>query len=388
MDTAVPVSPKVKKVLRWTEWLILISCIPLNLLNVDFYDFSFAYWRLFLFIGAASLLIKMPLNQSLLRRQIYVAAGMLLLIISSLLSLENALLLELFIVKACLLLPRWQVIGTTAITILAFLTHDGFRLPGLIAEARAMGVEEIYLNQARIMIAQLISRGTVGVFVVLLGFVFAAEQRGRRKAENLAMEVEALATKLERSRIARDIHDSLGHSLTTLDVQLALAERYNHEGENNKLQQAITTSQQLASQCLAEARQSLRTRHEPSFNLKSSLGTLAEQMRSSFPIQLKVNLPPLPQQLSYQLYLITKEGLANVQKHAQATQATLSLVETRENIVLTLADNGCGFDINNVTAGYGLKGIQERSQLLGGQFNVESQPGQGTQLCLKVPLRC
>ncbi|MEL7523207.1 MAG: sensor histidine kinase, partial [Cyanobacteria bacterium J06553_1] len=191
------------------------------------------------------------------------------------------------------------------------------------------------------------------------------------------------------------IHDSLGHSLTTLYVQLALADRYHHEGidevSRHKLQQAIATSQQLAAQCLTEARQSLRTIHEANFDLEAALLTLSEQMHSSLAVNLNVKLnvkaSPLPQQLSYQLYLICKEGLANVQKHANATKAMLSVVHTKDKIVLTIEDNGSGFEVGKVTTGYGLQGMKERSQLLGGQLTVDSAPGQGTQLQLTVPLQ-
>ena len=229
-------------------------------------------------------------------------------------------------------------------------------------------------------------------FVVLCGVVFAAEQRSRHKAELLTQEVEVLATNLERTRIARDIHDSLGHSLTTLDVQLALAERYSQstswdEENQAKLRQSIKTAQQLTTQCLTEARQSLHTMRESSFSLRDALQTLADQMRQFFVINLRVELPSnLPQQLSYQIYLMVKEGLSNVQKHAQAERVNLSVVADKQTITVTLTDDGCGFDIMAVTSGYGLQGMRERSQLLGGQLSINSTPTQGTTLKITVPI--
>ena len=102
-------------------------------------------------------------------------------------------------------------------------------------------------------------------------------------------------------------------------------------------------------------------------------------------MNLQVQLPPLSQQLSYQLYLMAKEGLVNVQKHAQATQVTLSVVVAEDKIVLKLLDNGCGFEMNSEVSGYGLQGIRERSQLLGGKMAISSSP-QGSTLQVIVPL--
>ena len=108
-------------------------------------------------------------------------------------------------------------------------------------------------------------------------------------------------------------------------------------------------------------------------------------MHHAFSLNLQVKLPPLPQQLGYQLFLIAKEGLINVQKHSEATTATLSLYAENEQIWLTLTDNGCGFERNANTTGYGLQGIKERSQLLGGKVFIDTGPGTGTQLRVSIP---
>lgn len=388
MHTAAPVSPNVEKILRWIEWGLLFNCLVDNLLRNDLPYLSGAYWRIglcLIALGAFSV-IRLPTHSSLPRRRAYIMAGFSLLLIVQAAQFRHSLLLELFTIKACLLLSRREAIVTTVVATAASYSYSLWTLPVALEIAQDIGFAPYFENPQKLVINSLASTTTVTLFVLFFGFMFVAEQRSRHRAQQLSREVEALATKLERSRIARDIHDSLGHSLTTLDVQLALAERYHQEGAQTKLQQAIKTSQQLATQCLAEARQSLRTMRESSFDLAGSLHTLSEQMRLSLLVKLQIRLPSLPQQLSYQLYLIAKEGLVNVQKHAQATQATLSIVQVEKTIVMKLTDDGCGFDVDKTATGYGLKGIRERSQLLGGQLIVESQPGQGTQLQLTVPL--
>ena len=322
--------------------------------------------------------LELPTERSLPYRRLYILAEIAILLLFDVARLNHSDLSSLLIIKACLLLPRSEAIASTALLCVLSLTYFWQVLPELIAEAENNTPP---LNPQRILSEASISVVGTSVFVVLMGFVFAAEQRTRRRAEQLAEEVEMLATKLERSRIARDIHDSLGHSLTTLDVQLALAERYSRtEGRELKLQQSLGKAKQLTAQCLAEARQSLQTMRDPNFDLAAALRTLSEQMRQSFLIDLQVKLPPISQQLSYQLFLMAKEGLVNVQKHANATRVNLSVLAIADTIILTLTDDGCGFDVNQSDAGYGLQGIRERSQLLGGQMMLQSTHQQGTRL--------
>lgn len=395
MHTAVPTSIKVRRIILGVEWLLILHCVFENLMDPDFSYLVYGYWRLALFVPVITALsFWLPSQRSLNQRRLYIAIEMAVLVLAGFSRLSTSALDDLAIIKACLLLPRLEVIATAIISSGLMLGHFGWILPTLIDEIRTRNLD-IYLDAQRIWVGALVSAVVNGLFVILLGFVFAAEQRSRRRAERLALEVESLATKLERSRIARDIHDSLGHSLTTLDVQLALAERYSQDNSSPKLKQSINSAKQLAAQCLAEARQSLQTIRESNFDLESALRTLGEQMRPSFLVNLQVQVPPLPQQLSYQLYLIAKEGLVNVQKHAAASKVNLSLVAAKGEIVLMLVDDGCGFDVATVQndqkssqhSGYGLQGIRERSQLLGGQMKVESTPESGCVLQVILPLR-
>ncbi len=387
MTTAVPVSPTVRKVMRWVEWVVIVHCILSNLLSFELNTLPYkSAWLVALVVCTGALSLTLPTYRPLWQRRIYIAFEFFILFTAGY-QLNGSVLFELFIIKACLLLPYREVILTTLVAVGTLLLQFAWRIPFAIEEVRSRGVEP-YLDPQRMFLGGAMEAIAVSVFVVLLGFIFAAEQRSRRRAEILALEVESLATKLERSRIARDIHDSLGHSLTTLDVQLALAERYSHlETGKVKLQQALKMSQQLAAQCLSEARQSLQTIRQSNFDLKSALHTLSEQMRQSFLVRMQVSLPPLPQQLSYQLYLMAKEGLTNVQKHAQAGRVTLSIVATAAQVTMTISDDGCGFAVNTPVTGYGLQGIRERSQLLGGQMTITSSPQAGTQLQVTVPLR-
>jgi signal transduction histidine kinase len=226
----------------------------------------------------------------------------------------------------------------------------------------------------------------VSLFVILMGFVMVSEQKSRKRAEALAVEVETLAATLERTRIARDIHDSLGHTLTSLDVQLELAQKLCRR-DPSKAVETIDTAKLLASQCLQDTRQAVQTMRQSPFDLNNALSTLVSQIQPNqqFEIQTQLNLPPLPLQTSRQLYCIVQEGLTNIQRHAQATRIQIQGKGTEAGIQIKLIDNGCGFDHLDRPTGFGLRGMQERVQMLGGNLKIDSSPNQGTEIEVWVP---
>ncbi len=385
--TAVPISLKMRKILRWVEWIILGQCIIRDLVFSELDPRFGQPWQLALFVVVVTAMsLTFPNQYSLKRRRLYIAIEMTLLVIARFARISSGNLFELFVIKACLLLPMRDAIIATVATTGIRIMQLIWGLPIAIEEAQKRGID-FYLNPQRILLNSLTAAVTVTIFVITMGFLFASEQRNRYRAQVLTQEVETLATQLERTRIARDMHDSLGHSLTTLDVKLALAQRYSQTSGNSiKLQQTLEAAQLLTIECLTEVRQTIQTMRESDFELDKSLYLLADQLRSSFLINLNLKLPLLSSQLSYQIYLVVKEGLVNVKKHAQATQVDLSLVKTNHQLVLVIRDNGCGFDPEAPRSGYGLQGIKERSQLLGGQFVMDSDRQQGTTLQIKIPL--
>ena len=320
MNTAVFVSPSIQKILRWVEWFLIAHCLLDTLTSVGFEHSWTSYLQLGIFIvTVGTLSLFFPVSKPLWQRRIYILLEMLPLIVFITFPINDFLFFELFMLKACFLLPRRDVVITVVTTVSLFVAQIIWQLPALIERSRVNSVS--YFNQPNQIIFDILVEYVVGcTFVLLMGIVFAAEQRSRHKAEVLAQEVESLATNLERTRIARDIHDSLGHSLTTLDVQLALAERYSQavfdwqsaqsgspdqaspdcssqqapteqqcdQPSNTtkinqlKLQQSLKAAQQLVSQCLTEARQSLHTMRESSCSLPNALETLAAQMQQFF----------------------------------------------------------------------------------------------------------
>lgn len=195
-----------------------------------------------------------------------------------------------------------------------------------------------------------------------------------------------MKTAIERLRIAREIHDSLGHTLTSLGVQLEVAQKLR-DRDLVKSFHSVDNAALLASQCLEDVRQLVQTmRQQSGFNLNEALHERVEQMRQQGIVtQIHLSLPALSLQSSYQLYCMLKEGLINVQKHAKATHVTLQGVVDSDTIVVTLQDDGQGFDLEQSLTGCGLPGMQERVELLGGTLKISTGSNQGTQIKILIP---
>lgn len=128
-----------------------------------------------------------------------------------------------------------------------------------------------------------------------------------------------MATQLERVRIARDIHDSLGHTLTNLQVQLALAQEFRQH-KLERAFKAIDLAKFLTDQCVEDVSLKLQTMHQSDFNLNRALQSLIEQLKHhpGLKVDSEINLPQLPLRVSHNLYYIIKEGLTNIQKHSNS----------------------------------------------------------------------
>jgi signal transduction histidine kinase len=248
------------------------------------------------------------------------------------------------------------------------------------------------------------------VFSITMAQIVNRESASRARAEHVLAELAVshqqlkdytrqaveLAGTNERNRLARDIHDSLGHYLTVINVQLEKALVF-HNASPQEADQAVRDAKALASDALQDVRRSVSTLRATShqFSAHAALGLLIEHMQGGqLTIELRVagSEEGFSEESLMALFRAAQEGLTNVQKHARATNARLDLQFGEEEAVLQLSDNGQGFDPTipqPVTpgreGGYGLQGVHERAQLIGGWFKLESAPDRGTRLTLHVP---
>jgi signal transduction histidine kinase len=342
----------------------------------------------FVCIGACALLsFIFPLDRPLWQRRAYIFLEILLILPTRITEWNFECFLYLFFAKSCFLLKRKDVVitvltGAIAWELALIVNMSGeiesicSRTPHLCARSR------IFFQYMVNDITSLIISTT---FVLLFSFVLLSERKNHIKAVALTRQVETLAATLERNRIARDIHDSLGHTLTSLDIQLELAQRL-HGINSERALQALNIAKNLSGQSLTEVRRAVSTMREHNFDLNQALIVLTEQFQHdrSLSVDLRLNLPQLPLQTSHQLFCIVREGLTNIQKHSQASRVTIQAETTAELILLKIIDNGIGFDPQLANSGFGLRGMKERVQMLGGTITINSTSGKGTLIQLTL----
>ena len=250
----------------------------------------------------------------------------------------------------------------------------------------------------RLSLNPLDTAGTQTVCLIAsdLSEVKRAEQELRDSSQQLRNLAARLLSVLEdeRTRIAREIHDELGQSLTAVKMDLAWLSGRLPPG-NEQMRTRIFTTMQLANDLIKAVRR-ISTDLRPGI-LDLGLAAAVEwqardfQLRTGIPCQLQ--LPPqelaVAPNIATALFRIFQETLTNITRHANATSVEVCVETQGEGMVLRIHDNGQGFDDTNpaLSKSLGLLGMRERAVMLGGQVNVSSTPGQGTSVTAWIPLR-
>ncbi|HEV8638465.1 MAG TPA: GAF domain-containing sensor histidine kinase [Chloroflexota bacterium] len=208
----------------------------------------------------------------------------------------------------------------------------------------------------------------------------------------LAEEGARLARAEERTRLAREIHDTLAQSLTAIGLDVEGALRHL-EGSPERARQRLERALATTRESIEEARRSvldLRAAPLAGRPLAEALTALGRAFTSETGVQVRVRAAsdlPLPLRAEAELYRIAQEALANVRQHAHATQVEIALRTTAREAVLSVRDDGVGFDPRRKADGrHGLVGMRERARLLGGRLRVASRAGRGTGVTVRVPL--
>jgi signal transduction histidine kinase len=226
------------------------------------------------------------------------------------------------------------------------------------------------------------------VFVVVYVGVAAREREARYRVEKLSAEVAQLAAANERNRLAREIHDTLGHYLTVIHVQLEAAKAIVRTDQDRGLL-AVNRAQALARDGLAAVRQSVKALREDGRveGLAEQLASLADAVRDeTFAATFAASGTPRPVSAAVALALhrTALEALTNVRRHAQAAHVDIALAFRPDGRVqLRVHDDGRGAE--RLDGGYGLAGIRERAEQLGGTVGYHTGAGQGFTLDLELP---
>ena len=232
----------------------------------------------------------------------------------------------------------------------------------------------------------------VGLMVNLLVTVQRTQAQALRDANarlrDYAATREQLITSQERNRLARELHDTLAHTLAAATVQLeAVQVIWETQPERARLlveESAVTMRGGL--QDTRRALQALRAEPLESVGFVASIQLLAESIEARYKVNTTIetadNVVWLTLEQEHVVYRVAQEALLNSAQHAHAQQIRIKIEETGGALRLTIKDNGIGFDPGEIDtdAHFGVQGMRERAAMIGAELNVSSQAGQGTKI--------
>lgn len=207
-----------------------------------------------------------------------------------------------------------------------------------------------------------------------------------------AATVEQLTLSRERNRLARELHDTLAHTLSGVSVQLEAVDSA-WESAPDKARELLHKSLAQTRSGLTETRralQALRASPLEDLGLTLAIRNLATTTakRAGFTVELDIaeSIDQLSMDVEQGVYRIVQEALENTISHANANTVRISLFEQEQDIVLEITDDGRGFDVNATSSNghYGLQGMRERATMMNGELIVQSQPKEGTELRLTI----
>ena len=231
--------------------------------------------------------------------------------------------------------------------------------------------------------------------------LYKTQQRARRLAEKQRERMRQLAQRVveaqekERERIARELHDESGQSLTSLKISLDMI-RMMVPDELADIKQGLGDVLELTDKTMSNLRllsHNLRPPGLDVYGLTAALEGLCHDFNAHSPLSLQFSgdeLPDLDPLPALSLYRFAQEAITNAVKHAQAEEIHVKLTQQSDKIVLTVTDDGIGFmppDFNEAVPadGAGLIGMIERLEMVGGSLSITSKPGEGSRLTAVIP---
>ena len=226
--------------------------------------------------------------------------------------------------------------------------------------------------------------------LLLVGIIFAIY---RMRVRAIRSQFDAILA--ERTRIAREIHDTLAQGFVGVSVQLELTAHLLAQSRLDEASQQVDRTRNLVREGLADARRSIWDLRAAGTQatLPTRLTHLLEQSATGH-LKTEINIGgiyrALPPVLENEVVRIAQEAVANAIRHSGASRIWLDLRYHPNELVLRVCDNGCGFQATDPTlpakGHFGLQGMRERADQIGGTLNVESSPENGTTVTLRVPL--
>lgn len=371
-------------------------------------------WGVFLCIGVMGLLgLRLPIAQSRTAKVLYTMLGFgvswLAIVLGGQGGNSFSALLLVVVIRSCLLFRGRERLFVAVLAFSSYILrllmgvhqfYDALAAPERFASPRLprhWTAEQAQVAVLNLTINSALMFGLVLTFVLLMVGTILAERQSRDRLalandrlRRYALLAENQATLQERTRIAREIHDSVGHTLTAQSIQLENVAMWVPQ-DLSKATDHLQKARALGKEALKNVRQSVAAlRQNPLLaqSLPEALEKLTSEFERTTSIQIlsKVQLqqsPPTEQAIA--LYRIVQEAMTNIAKHSHATQVQLHLIEHATELELSVEDNGQGFDPTVNTTGFGLQSMRERTEALGGTFQILSQLTQGCWVQLTLP---
>ncbi|MDQ8184214.1 sensor histidine kinase [Pelagicoccus sp. SDUM812002] len=232
--------------------------------------------------------------------------------------------------------------------------------------------------------------------VITIAIIVIMSRRRLREQQQQQTQAEGKFSAIlnERNRVAREIHDTLAQNIGAISVQLELV-RTDSKNLGDIAKQHLKTAHSLARNALSDTRESIwnmRSQVLEKHDLTGALQRVSKQLTEESEVEVIANVQGTSRRLhpvvENNLLRIGQEALANACKHAKPTRIEISITYFRRRIELRVSDNGTGFDPENVSLesrqSFGLVGIKERIEILGGKFNIQSQIGKGTTIWVEA----
>ncbi|MGB8689147.1 MAG: sensor histidine kinase [Microcoleus sp.] len=385
------------RLLLYLEWLLLATAAFLEVLH-PFHSL----WSLLLRVSAIALFAAIGLRLPTVRlstKVLFTALEFSLILLpilqQGLSSRSSFLLFLVLLMRSCLI---FRQPGQVTVLGLALLSYSSLILSKPILTEKVIPIVWEW------RLSNVLLFGLTLVFALLLINALIAERQSREELEiahdklavtneqlrYYALRIEDQATLQERNRIAREIHDGLGHTLAAQTIQLNNALLF-WKSEDEKALAFLKQAKQLGSEAFLEIRKSvsvLRSNPLQGLSLESAIDKLLQDFQHMTAIEVSnsIRLPgTLSQEMNTTLYRIVQESLTNIHKHADATMVTVGLQQHAGQIYLSISDNGKGFEPAQNTTGFGLQGMRERVAALSGQFAIYSESGNGCRISVSLP---
>ena len=388
------------RLILYLEWILLGLAFLLEIRPARFgIEITAKILVTLTLIGFGLMGLKLPSRTR--HKVLYTALELGLLLVTFLLDRRTGffpLLGLIIVIRSCLIFQQAGRLIVAGLVFVSSLLMLFFGMPprprprhGIPSESIANTILTLNINTA-------ITFGLTLLFILLLVNALLAERQSREKLllaneqlREYALRIEDQATLQERNRIAREIHDALGHALTAQSIQLENALLFLPP-DAEKTRHFLQKSQGLGARALQEVRRSITTLRADPLQGRSLEGAIAltiTEFQTTTGITPHYTLAisqPIPTEISTAVYRIMQESLTNIYKHSAATEVSIHLQQIHNTINLQIMDNGQGFAPERNTTGFGLQGMRERTTTLGGQFQLVSQPGKGCRINVSIPL--